>query len=557
MVTLHAYILRELLKAFGLTIVLLSALFTMAGGLYNALRFEGVTPGDLFTVLPMLIPIVVTFTMPVAALFAATITYGRLAADNEFVAARAAGVNIHRLFLAAGLLAVFVALFTGLSVNLVIPGFMKRIEYFARGNVRDMAYQRLLQRGYIRYGKAGRDQYILTAQQVLPVGADELVAKGFERPDEHLSYFWVNRPTFLMIDAQAELKRFAVAEGGLCQFDTRGRQVRVTVYVKDARDYVLGQAGVGQVKLQKFGPYPAPIRFPVRPSMLDLATLVSWRDAPWLSPELDRDIEKLTAKLRAYVFYVYAERRLADGGTLTLQAADGKAVRVRAGSCAADRKSLALADVTVEQMVPGMARPTRFVAPQGRLLAPTNAETGRTTVVIELVRTEQHPVREYNAQALHPDQPFPRDSVRLTGLVPPAKVVEEVSRFTPDQIVDPRVPLPGQELFSEQRAKLVTEAGKLRRKVKGLIHFRLGFSLSALVTVLMGAALGVMFRGARALAAFGLACIPFGIVTILMLMGRQLTEHPSTEAIGPYVIWAGLTFVAIADAIVLRVGVRR
>ncbi len=557
MLTLHAYILRELLKAFGLTIVALSALFTMAGGLYNALRFEGVTPGDLFTVLPMLIPIVVTFTMPVAALFAATITYGRLAADNEFVAARAAGVNIHRLFLAAGLLAVFVALFTGLSVNLVIPGFMKRIEYFARGNVRDMAYQRLLQRGYIRYGKAGRDQYILTAQQVLPVDADELVAKGFERPGEHVSYFWVERPTFLMIDAQAQLKRFAVAEGGLCQFDTGGRQVRVTVYVKDARDYVLGQAGVGQVKLQKFGPYPAPIRFPVRPSMLDLATLVSWRDAPWLSPELEHDIEKLTGKLRAYVLYVYAEHRLADGGTLTLRDADGIEVRVRAASCVADRKSLSLRDATVEQAVAGAARPTRYVAPQARLYAPTDAETGQTTVAIELIRTDEHPVREYNARALHPDRPFPRDSVRLIGLLPPAKVMDEVSRFTPAQVVDPRVKLPGASLFAEERAKLVAEAGKLRRKVAGLIHFRLGFSLSALVTVIMGAALGVIFRGSRALAAFGLACIPFGIVTILMLMGRQLTEHPSTETVGPYVIWAGLALVAIADVIVFRVGVRR
>jgi hypothetical protein len=67
----------------------------------------------------------------------------------------------------------------------------------------------------------------------------------------------------------------------------------------------------------------------------------------------------------------------------------------------------------------------------------------------------------------------------------------------------------------------------------------------------------VIFRGSRALAAFGLACIPFGIVTILMLMGRQLTESSGTETIGPYVIWGGLALVGVTDGFILRFGVRR
>ena len=97
MVTLHAYILRELLKAFGLTVLALTALFTMGGGLYNILKFEGVSATDLFSVLPLMIPVAVTITMPVAAIFAATITYGRLAADNELVACRAVTSLEHRL----------------------------------------------------------------------------------------------------------------------------------------------------------------------------------------------------------------------------------------------------------------------------------------------------------------------------------------------------------------------------------------------------------------------------------------------------------------------------
>jgi len=47
--------------------------------------------------------------MPIAALFATTMVYGRLAADNELQACRAAGINIHCLFLSTVLLSVFVA----------------------------------------------------------------------------------------------------------------------------------------------------------------------------------------------------------------------------------------------------------------------------------------------------------------------------------------------------------------------------------------------------------------------------------------------------------------
>ena len=50
MITLHAYVLRELLKTFGLAILALTALFTMGGGLYNVVRSPGVTAASLLSV---------------------------------------------------------------------------------------------------------------------------------------------------------------------------------------------------------------------------------------------------------------------------------------------------------------------------------------------------------------------------------------------------------------------------------------------------------------------------------------------------------------------------
>ena len=147
--------------------------------------------------------------------------------------------------------------------------------------------------------------------------------------------------------------------------------------------------------------------------------------------------------------------------------------------------------------------------------------------------------------------------LRLEGLRVPQDVLEEMALYLPAGVLDPAIPLPGNELLNGERFGLQEEADELRREVGSLIHFRLGFASSSLVTIIMGAVLGVVFRGSRALAAFGLGCVPFGTVTILMLMGRQLAENPGTEVIGAWVIWGGLVLVALADLIVLRFGVRR
>jgi lipopolysaccharide export LptBFGC system permease protein LptF len=555
MVTLHAYILRELLKSFGLSVLALTALFALGGGLYNVMRFPGVTAGDLFTVLPLLLPIVVTLTMPVAALFAATMAYGRAAADNELVACRAAGINIHRLFFSAILLSVFVALFTLVAVNVVIPRFMKQIEYFARGNVRDLAFHRLLEDGYIHYGRAGKEQYMLTAQAVLNVSKEQLVEKGFDPPGRGISYFWVKQPTFLMIDGNGELKHFSVAEGGLCQFDTRGTQVDVTVYVKNARYYEVGKR-VLQLPLKRIGPYEAPIRFPVKPSMVGLETLYRWRAAPWEAPDLLADINRFRDSLRCYVFYLDAARQLQNGGALVLHDADDARYEITADSCIAGQKALLLTGASVSRHEPASQRPTRYVAAMCQLTA-TPAPDGETLIELELDETPDQPVLEYNPRSVDYETPREKETLRLDGLLLPQRVRDQMGRYGPAAVLDAGVALPEDSALAETRGTLRRSADKLRRKVGGLIHFRLGFASSALVTILMGAVLGVIFRGSRALAAFGLACIPFGIVTILMLMGRQLAENAGTETVGPYVIWGGLALVGLADGVILRFGVRR
>ncbi|MEP0848642.1 MAG: LptF/LptG family permease [Phycisphaerae bacterium] len=553
--TLHAYVLRELLKTFALTVVALTGLFTMGGGLYNVLRYEGVTTADLIRVLPWLLPIVVTVTMPIAALFATTITYGRFAADNEFTACRAAGVNVHYLFLSAVLLSVFVALVTIFSANFVIPDFVKRIDRYARSNLRDLAYTRLRQRGFIRYGQEGVDQYVLTAQGVDNVTDKALRDAGFEPQGGGLGYFWVDTPTFLWIDREGELVQFTLAQGGLCQFDTRQSDVKVTVYIQDARMYEVGRASI-QVRDQVIGPITAPIPLPLKPSMVDLQTLVRWRRAPWEAPEIEERVQRVHDGLRVLLFTQLAARQLESGQPLELQDERGRTCHIRAAGVTVDASEIRLADVHAELQDERQERPTRFSAPEARIT--TRRAAGQPVLAeLNLLATIDRFVEERGPLVRDSEPPRSKPSAAVERLRLPEAVEQDVQRFPAPVLLDPATAAPADEALSRAIGKLRADAERLARRVLALIHFRLGFASSALVTILMGAMLGVIFRGARVLGAFALACIPFGTVTILMLMGRSVTESRAGETLGPLLIWGGLAAVGVADWLILRLGVRR
>ena len=97
--TLQKYIFREMGKTFLLTAIGLTAVLSTCGGAANILPLESLSAKQTLFLMALVVPTSAAFTLPIAALFSATITYGRLAADNEFTAVRSGGINIHVLFL--------------------------------------------------------------------------------------------------------------------------------------------------------------------------------------------------------------------------------------------------------------------------------------------------------------------------------------------------------------------------------------------------------------------------------------------------------------------------
>ncbi|MCK4623746.1 MAG: LptF/LptG family permease, partial [Phycisphaerae bacterium] len=99
---------------------------------------------------------------------------------------------------------------------------------------------------------------------------------------------------------------------------------------------------------------------------------------------------------------------------------------------------------------------------------------------------------------------------------------------------------------------------RIRSKVCAEMHQRLAYGISCLLMVMLGAALGLVFRGGEALVAFAISAGPASAVIVLMLMGKQLIANPGVpEGYGIAVIWGGIAAMAGATAYVYAVAMRR
>jgi lipopolysaccharide export system permease protein len=90
---LFRMILWELFKVFFISLLAITGILLMAGIIAEASQ-QGLGPTQILGAIPLLIPSTLPYTIPATTLFAACVVYGRLAADNEILAIRAAGVNI-------------------------------------------------------------------------------------------------------------------------------------------------------------------------------------------------------------------------------------------------------------------------------------------------------------------------------------------------------------------------------------------------------------------------------------------------------------------------------
>jgi len=70
------------------------------------------------------------------------------------------------------------------------------------------------------------------------------------------------------------------------------------------------------------------------------------------------------------------------------------------------------------------------------------------------------------------------------------------------------------------------------------------------VLLILGAGLGIIFRGGHFVSAFGLSFIPMLAVVVMIVTGKQISRA-GDPVIGSIAIWSGLALVIVADVVIL------
>ena len=124
---LQRYVLGDLMRVFGLAISVLTMLLVVMGVAGEAAS-KGLGMEQILRIIPYIVPSLLPYTIPATLLLTVCIVYGRLAADNEVTAIKAAGINVLTVLIPSFVLGAVLSLGTFILTDQFIPWGRAKIE---------------------------------------------------------------------------------------------------------------------------------------------------------------------------------------------------------------------------------------------------------------------------------------------------------------------------------------------------------------------------------------------------------------------------------------------
>lgn len=548
--TLFWYVFKELLRVFLLTSIALAGIMSFAG-LLRPLTKHGLDGGQVLRMLAFFMPGMTTYSLPVAAVFAATMVYGRLSSDNEITACRAAGISNWVLSLPALVLGLCVTLASLLLLSFIVPAAMLQVERVIYSNLAQLVANRIERTHTIEFGQddarisvwaqsarvleppAGSSDQVVQLANVV-IATRERVGRGPARMDVPVDYYLARAATAFIRMGQGNepvLLRVALDGGTKFSRTTTGR-------ANDPFDVSIGAT--------QFGPWPLPS--PVRENSRFMSIRLLQHLLRY--PEESRRIGRLVAD------FIRAEMReqYLRSLRLVLNESSDRVVLDAGAETYVLARSTVPAEVVGDRLVldspPGTQRVGfQQLKPDGSgLSAMASQASVRVWPDLE-ERTLTLTVELRGATVTVDGKPSPRgDGFQRTLVVPmPESILELRHRRAEDYASGAAA------ANADRRRVLYRDKLEQYNSFMSEIHARLSFSLSSLVLVLVGASLGQMFRSGHVLSAFGVSAVPAMVSILLVVSGQHTAENIPWDytpdrgdplKLGLTLIWSGNAAVA-------------
>ncbi len=535
--TLHKYIFRELFRIFLLAVVALTLMLSL-GSILQPVQEYGVGPRQVIHFMAYFLPITLTFVLPMAALFACSLVYGRFASDSELDACRASGISLIRLVCPGLALAIMVTVANLLLSFYVMPVFVLRAEESLKTDAKKILFRNIQRRGY--YELPPDNRYLIYADHT-------------DLQNSTLSGVIVHEMK------NNKIKDIFTAEVAKIKFNPHERfnEVQIEAY-KSSLMGADSEAGAewGSMSLELGTMLSDEIKFKKIDEMRDIkADLMNFYPIAKLARETYAQliIELLAYDINATIIEpneISPENTNRAGGFYELLGMPNS-VRFAAGQLSVQEEELEISgedDVMVIEYDTENKNNLRTLICEKAVLH-IEGDKLAPTLTMDI----------YNAKEEGSDELMMRYIIR--GLIPP-KITEglanEVKTESGSLIVEkltsdlPELPRlqPSKSLVSLE-SKLAREIRRALVRIKAEIHTRLVFGTGCIPMILIGIGLGIIKRGGHLLTAFGASCIPAAVLIVCMMSGKNLIKSHGAEAItGVALMWSGLVFLILLVAII-------
>ncbi|MBX3322306.1 MAG: LptF/LptG family permease [Phycisphaeraceae bacterium] len=559
--TLWRYILRELWRLVLLSTAVLVTVIAFAATV-KPLADGKLTPMEALHFMALAIPPMLAFALPFAAGFATTLGYHRLTQDNEFIAARSAGVSHRSFVMPAVMTGLVLAVGLMLLNEQVIPRFLRSMEGMIRRNLIQVMV-RTIERGEAaefadlqihaerikriepEAGTGVLDQYLMMG--VTAVGFDKagIVETDLSARQAHL---WLVPASVAGIDDTDE----AVA---LVRFEDW--------WIKD-------RGGLYRQETFTLAPVRIPNPFEDDPKFLTFGELRSLSRVPEGMNWIESQRLEVARRIAAREALAMVLESLRNQGEARFDDDQGRSIVVHAPGLIGGGWKLMPSERTgrieVEVYHPGPGGERR------------GGGVDRLSVLAGELMTESpesDPTRPVDSTAL-------RFTLRLEGVVLRSAAgldladdegeterVERVFRGlnSPRDTLARLRPMRAREVIAEARTaearfgsgveaiaraadRLDEQIVKLRREIRSKQHERMAMAASCFVMVLTGAMTALRLRETLPLVVYLWSFFPALVTVILINTGQQVTHRMGV--IGLPVMWAGVAGLCVYTFVAYR-----
>ncbi len=501
------------------------------GSILQPVQEYGVGPRQVIHFMGYFLPITLTFVLPMAALFACSLVYGRFAGDSELDACRASGISLIRLVYPGLALAIMVTIANLLLSFYVMPVFVQRAEKSLKTDAKKILFRNIQRRRY--YELPPDDRYLIYADQA-------------NLQNDTLSGVIVTEMK------NNEIKDIFTAEIAKIRFNPHERfnEVQILAY-KSSQMGAESEAGAewGSLTAELGSMISDEIKFKKVDEMRDIeADLMNFYPIEKLARKTYAQIiiELLTHDINTTIIEPneMSGEKTDDAGRFYELLGMPNSVKFIAGQCSAQDEELELSgqdevvvieyDTESKKILRTLICEKAVLHIEGDKLAPT--------LTMDI----------YNPRKEGSEELMMRYIIR--GLIPPHAAETTANEFKTEsgslrveKMTSDLSQLSGlrpSKSLGILQSKLKREIRHVLVRIKAEIHTRLVFGAGCIPMILIGIGLGIIKKGGHLLSAFGASCIPAAVLIVCIMSGKNLIKSHGSESItGVALMWAGLAFL--------------